>query len=90
MFNRDNEMNDYLITCNRVNRFINITIDINFIHQPPREQMQLNQNKESRITRSYRVKPELNERFTKSADKHAHVKSKIIERAIERYVLAHE
>ena len=43
--------------------------------------MQLNQNKVQRITRSYRVKPELNERFTKS---------KIIEQAIERYVLAHE
>ena len=52
--------------------------------------MQLNQNKVQRITLSYRVKPELNERFTKSADKYAHTKSKIIEQAIERYVLAHE
>jgi predicted DNA-binding protein len=46
--------------------------------------------KEQRITRSYRVKPELNERFTKATDKYANVKSRIIEQAIERYVIAHE
>jgi|TARA_B110000211_G_scaffold191267_1_gene218074 predicted transcriptional regulator len=50
--------------------------------------MQLNQNKVPRITRSYRVKPELDRRFTQATEKDARVKSRIIEQAVERYCLS--
>ena len=43
---------------------------------------------EPRITRSYRVKPDLDRRFTQAVDKDARVKSRIIEQAVERYCLS--
>jgi len=50
--------------------------------------MPLLQTKEPRITRSYRVKPELDRRFTQATEKDARVKSRIIEQAVERYCVA--
>jgi len=52
--------------------------------------MPIQQTKEPRITRSYRVKPDLDRRFTQATDKYANVKSRIIEQAVLKYVLAHE
>jgi len=52
--------------------------------------MQMTEPKVQRITRSYRIKPELNERFTRATDKYANVKSRIIEQAVKRYCEAHE
>ena len=52
--------------------------------------MPLIQNKEPRITRSYRVKPDLDRRFTQATEKYANVKSRIIEQAVQRYCEAHE
>ena len=92
---RDNEINHPIevFTWLPVNKKSIETIYINSsnnFHQPIRESMQITEPKEQRITRSYRIKPELNERFTRATDKYANVKSKIIEQAIERYVIAHE
>ena len=50
--------------------------------------MQIQQPKEQRITRSYRVKPDLDRRFTQATEKDARVKSRIIEQAVERYCLS--
>ena len=50
--------------------------------------MPLIQNKEPRITRSYRVKPDLERRFTQATEKDGRVKSRILEQAVERYCLA--
>jgi len=52
--------------------------------------MQIQQPKEQRITRSYRVKPDLDRRFTQATEKYANVKSRIIEQAVKRYCEAHE
>ncbi len=52
--------------------------------------MQIIEPKEQRITRSYRIKPELNERFTRATEKYANVKSRIIEQAVQRYLDTHE
>ena len=50
--------------------------------------MPIENNKVPRITRSYRVKPELDRRFTQATEKDARVKSRIIEQAVERYCLS--
>jgi|TARA_B100001059_G_scaffold233870_1_gene274943 predicted transcriptional regulator len=50
--------------------------------------MPIENNKVPRITRSYRVKPELDRRFTQATEKDARVKSRIIEQAVERYCVA--
>ena len=50
--------------------------------------MPIQNNKEPRITRSYRVKPELDRRFTQATEKDGRVKSRILEQAVERYCLA--
>jgi len=68
-------------------------IYINISNQLPptqRESMQITEPKEQRITRSYRIKPELNERFTRATEKYANVKSRIIEQAVQRYLDTHE
>jgi len=52
--------------------------------------MPLLPNKEPRITRSYRVKPDLDRRFTQATEKYGMVKSRIVEQAVQRYLDTHE
>ena len=82
-----------MITCLLVIKKTIELKDINIsnnYYQPTRELMQMTEPKEQRITRSYRIKPELNERFTRATDKYANVKSRIIEQAVQRYLDTHE